>query len=258
MSSCDLKQSSRLGRAFDLLLDGELLEVVYDGGGNGFEEIRVNGRVAIRKMGILWFVPRFDFLLDDHILTFEVKVGARFSVRASRLSIDFAPVFTEGSWPTAGPSPVSRPEPRGSNRDRGFRILRPLKSSEIRFPTVTFRLTSQEWRLLEQVEQHRLSWRRQRWTFLVLGLTAIVWSSVELFALMRRNVELKRKPREEVSIQEVAENLRDAHYANLLFLMGWGGTMFTVAFWRGRREEALLLSIRSRLEAGSDQGARVA
>ena len=96
---CQLKDSRRLWRLLELRIDGAVHLLEYQGAGMGFEEVRVDGEVAVQKRSFVWFVPRFEFAVAGHPALLEVRVGWLLKISALRLRVDSWPVYTEGSWP---------------------------------------------------------------------------------------------------------------------------------------------------------------
>jgi hypothetical protein len=71
----------------------------------GYEEVRVDGRQAVRKLSYVWFVPRFEFELAGHEAVLEVRVHWLWRISALRLRVDSRPVYVEGTWPADEPVP---------------------------------------------------------------------------------------------------------------------------------------------------------
>jgi hypothetical protein len=94
-------KATRLTRSLEITIDGRRSFIKYFGNGSGFEAILVNNELACKKRGIIWFVPRFEFNVDEHMAVLEVRVGLLFKIRSVRLSIDGLKVYEEGPWPAA-------------------------------------------------------------------------------------------------------------------------------------------------------------
>ena len=85
-----------LTRTWTVEIHGQNYEIFYNGRGPGFEEVRVDGRVACRTPSYIWYVPRFDFLVGNELSVLEVRVNALFRVRASKLTISGKVRYTAG------------------------------------------------------------------------------------------------------------------------------------------------------------------
>lgn len=75
-------------------------------GYNVFDTVRIDGQLAAKKIGVWWFVPRFEFELASQgrrvPMVVEVRVSVWFlRIRAFRIQIDGLTVYSEGRWKDA-------------------------------------------------------------------------------------------------------------------------------------------------------------
>jgi hypothetical protein len=59
------------------------------------DTIRVNGRPVVRKMAWVWFVPRFEFSLDELPATIEVRISPLLAVVRFELRVAGRLVYEE-------------------------------------------------------------------------------------------------------------------------------------------------------------------
>ncbi len=94
-----------------LQLRGNVSAVLeYNGWGLGYEQVLLNGRVAVRASSMVWFVPRFELELPDGLrATVEVGMWPWFRIKRFRVAIEGVQAYSEGRWPAevaeASPSP---------------------------------------------------------------------------------------------------------------------------------------------------------
>lgn len=70
-------------------------ELIYNGHGLGYEEILVNGEIAVRKSSFFWYVPKFEFNLGNFQAEVEVEVSYSFQIKHFNLEIDGYDVYFE-------------------------------------------------------------------------------------------------------------------------------------------------------------------
>ena len=91
----NLMEKKWLWRTFHVVTGEGVFEVVYNGKGTGFEEIRVNGEIARRTVSWWWYVPKFDFVLGNSKARVKVKVSPLLQIRSFDLSVDGRLVYSE-------------------------------------------------------------------------------------------------------------------------------------------------------------------
>ena len=82
-------------RAFRVETKPRPVEVIYNGRGLGYEQVLVDGHVAVRKRSWFWFVPHFEFQFAGHSATFDVAVWPWFAISTFRFTIDGDLVYEE-------------------------------------------------------------------------------------------------------------------------------------------------------------------
>lgn len=60
----------------------------YDGRGMGHESIYVNGELAARDVGTIWFVPRFEFSMGPHRVEVKIRCWPWFKIRRLTVTVD--------------------------------------------------------------------------------------------------------------------------------------------------------------------------
>jgi len=83
-----------LYRKFHVLSPNGSFEVVYNGGGMGYEEILVNGAIASRRSN-LWFVPEFEFKIGNASAKITVSVWVWLRFRSFNFEIEGESVYSE-------------------------------------------------------------------------------------------------------------------------------------------------------------------
>ena len=91
-----LIRSTWLTREWRVTLLGKAHTVKYDGRGGGSEQVLVDGVCARRTKSWFWFVPRFEFQIEDTQARLDVRVNALLRVRACALKIKGTVVYSEG------------------------------------------------------------------------------------------------------------------------------------------------------------------
>jgi hypothetical protein len=98
-----------LRRKLCVATESRVFEVIYNGRGFGYEEVLVDGSVAVRRRSWFWFVLYFEFPLDQHRAAIEVGVWPWLKIRRFRFVIDDMCIYEEGR---------SMAEPRCKSTDR--------------------------------------------------------------------------------------------------------------------------------------------
>ena len=93
-----LLHRSWLRRTIVVYLDGARFEVTYSGLGLWWDSVLVDG-VEVMRTSTLWFVPRFEFFLDDQPVVLEVRVWPWMQLRRLTLTIAGRIVYWEGTAP---------------------------------------------------------------------------------------------------------------------------------------------------------------
>jgi hypothetical protein len=96
-----LLASGFLTRVLDVRLDGKSYIVKYEGGGIGYEQIRLNGDIATWRWSWFWFVPRFEFPLGPTPAAIDVRVWPWLAIRGFQMTVGDRVVYAEGrlAWP---------------------------------------------------------------------------------------------------------------------------------------------------------------
>ena len=95
MAIATLIEKKWLYRSFTVLTNEGVFDVEYDGNGMGYEEILVNGEIAIRKPSVWWYVPRFDFDLGSHKARVDVSISMFMQIKSFSLSVNGSDVYAE-------------------------------------------------------------------------------------------------------------------------------------------------------------------
>src|SRR6478672_12970570 len=92
----ELLTTGRLRRVMEVKTDRESHTVEYDGYGNGYERVLVDGEVAVKRWDLLWFVPRFEFFIGHVPAAIDVRVALSFRIRAIQMSVREEVIYSEG------------------------------------------------------------------------------------------------------------------------------------------------------------------
>ena len=95
MAIATLIEKKWLFRSFTVLTNEGVFDVIYDGNGMGYEEIIVNGEIAIRKPSIWWYVPYFEFDLGSHQARVDVGVSILMKIKTFSLSVNGNEIYYE-------------------------------------------------------------------------------------------------------------------------------------------------------------------
>ena len=78
------------------------VNIEYNGRGIGSEAVLVNGLVVSRRTSLLWFTPRFEFVIDSPegpiAAAVEVRVWPWLQIRKIRFTVQGDCVYSEGQW----------------------------------------------------------------------------------------------------------------------------------------------------------------
>ncbi|HEX8369115.1 MAG TPA: hypothetical protein VF604_11290 [Pyrinomonadaceae bacterium] len=94
MFIAELIEKRWLYRKFQVLAPYGTFEVLYNGCGIGYEEIRVNYEIACR-LNSLWFVPEFEFKIGKANAQINVSVWAWMQIRSFDFEIEGESVYSE-------------------------------------------------------------------------------------------------------------------------------------------------------------------
>jgi len=87
---------SWLRRTVEVVLPEGIFFVEYSGRGV-FDAVWVRPGTAVRKLGVTWFVPYFDFDVGGHPANVEVHVWPWLALRSFVLRLDGKILYTEPS-----------------------------------------------------------------------------------------------------------------------------------------------------------------
>ncbi len=90
-----LRSRSWLRRVLDVSTPQGVYVVEYNGRGLGFETVYVNGHVAARQRGRVWFVPQFTFSLGGQTAVLDVRIWPWITLRMMSLRVDGALVYRD-------------------------------------------------------------------------------------------------------------------------------------------------------------------
>lgn len=91
-----LIRNSWLYREWEVLDQGRLIRIAYNGRGTGYESILVDGAPILRIKSHLWYVPRFEFKIGGLPFIVDVRVWPWLAIRAIRLTRSGEIIYTEG------------------------------------------------------------------------------------------------------------------------------------------------------------------
>ena len=95
MAIANLIEKKWLWRSFHVAMTDGVFEVIYNGKGTGYEEVTVNGEVACRMPSLLWYVPKFDFVIGDAPARINVKVSPLLQISSFSLIVGGAEIYSE-------------------------------------------------------------------------------------------------------------------------------------------------------------------
>ena len=95
MIVANLIEKKWLYRKINIISSEGVFEIVYDGKGMGYEEVRVDGETAIRTISYMWYVPNFDFLVGTKPAKIKVSVWLWLQIRTFELEVDNQTVYLE-------------------------------------------------------------------------------------------------------------------------------------------------------------------
>ena len=95
MFIAELIEKRALYRKFHVLSPHGTFEVVYNGGGMGYEEILVNGQTACRHNSYFWYVSEFEFKIGRANAKITVHVWVWLQIRSFNFDIDDETVYSE-------------------------------------------------------------------------------------------------------------------------------------------------------------------
>lgn len=85
-------------RRFDVRTPGGTYRVEYDGRGIGYESVLIDGAAVARLASLLWFVPRFEFLVGGLPAVLHVRIWPWCTFRAVRLEVAGRVGYIEGPF----------------------------------------------------------------------------------------------------------------------------------------------------------------
>ena len=94
-----LKSSGFLKRIFHIETAERNYEIIYEGGNIGYESVHVNGLLVVKKRGLLWMTPTFDFMIGSLPARIAVSFWPWLSIQSLWLTIGDKVVYSEGSDP---------------------------------------------------------------------------------------------------------------------------------------------------------------
>lgn len=96
MFIAELVEKSWLYRKFHILSPHGTFEVIYNGGGIGYEEILVDWQIVCRHKSILWYAPEFEFKIGNANAKITVSIWIWLQIRSFDFEIDGESVYSEG------------------------------------------------------------------------------------------------------------------------------------------------------------------
>ncbi|HEX8738246.1 MAG TPA: hypothetical protein VF721_23125 [Pyrinomonadaceae bacterium] len=95
MFIAELTKKRALYRKFQVLSPHGTFEVVYNGGGMGYEEILVDGETACRRNSYFWYVSDFEFKIGGADAKITVRVWIWLQIRSFNFEIEGESVYSE-------------------------------------------------------------------------------------------------------------------------------------------------------------------
>lgn len=95
MAIANLIEKKWLWRSFHVVTADGVFEVIYNGKGTGFEEVTVNGEIACRMPSLLWYVPKFDFVIGSSNAQINVKVSPLLQISSFNLIVGDTELYSE-------------------------------------------------------------------------------------------------------------------------------------------------------------------
>ncbi len=95
MAIANLIEKKWLWRNFHVVNANCVYEVAYNGKGTGYEEITIDGEVACRIQSLMWYAPKFDFVIGDANAQINVKVSPLLQISSFDLIIDGTEIYSE-------------------------------------------------------------------------------------------------------------------------------------------------------------------
>ena len=95
MFIAELIEKRWLYRRFQVLSPNGTFDVVYNGGGIGYEEILVNWQIACRRQSYLWYVPEFEFKIGNANAKITVSIWIWLQIRSFNFEIEDESIYSE-------------------------------------------------------------------------------------------------------------------------------------------------------------------
>lgn len=95
MAIANLMEKKWLWRKFHVVTTDGVYEIVYNGKGAGYEEVKVDGETACRLKSLLWYEPRFDFAIGKTNARVNVKVSPLLQISRFDLIVNETVVYSE-------------------------------------------------------------------------------------------------------------------------------------------------------------------
>ncbi len=95
MAIANLMEKKWLWRKFHVVTADGVHEVVYNGKGAGYEEVKVDGETACRLKSLIWYEPHFDFTIGNANARVNVKVSPLMQIRQFDLIVNEMLVYSE-------------------------------------------------------------------------------------------------------------------------------------------------------------------
>ncbi len=90
-----LQKKTRLTRTFTVETEAGGFTVRYNGLGAGYEEVRVNNKVAAKVRSWILLMPRIDFFIGPYSAVIEVKPSLWLSIRSFTFIVDGEILYSE-------------------------------------------------------------------------------------------------------------------------------------------------------------------
>jgi hypothetical protein len=91
----DCVKKSWLRRIFNVEIDGQTYQLEYYGRGGGYEHVILNGLVVAGGRSWLWYIPHFEFAIEEKLCILKVRVWPWMRLRSLSIEIDGEIVHTE-------------------------------------------------------------------------------------------------------------------------------------------------------------------